>query len=157
MAKKMGTVVACLVAIGVGVYLALPKRQIPKIRAADYYRPWVCEACGHTFRGPSAQGMLACPQCGKKRAVWSVVYTCGKCGAEFEAYRARDYSGTDPGTDEAGEPVVPATYYKRAGGTWTTNRDDLGTITCPKCKNADPATVTEKRFAPGGGGGGGKR
>jgi len=137
LAKKVGTVVVCVALIAVSVYFALPSYRPPKINPDDYRRPWVCEACGHTFMEPPTAGVLPCP----------------KCGAEFEAFRYKDYYGVGPAHDEGGEPMPPLPHYKRPGGEWVTNRDELGDIKCPKCGNADPATLKEKVFAPGSGGG----
>ena len=151
LAKKVGTVVVCVALIAVSVYFALPSYRPAKIDPDDYRRPWVCEACGHTFMEPPTAGVLPCPKCGKKQAVQSIVTACGKCGAEFEAYRFKDYYGAPEATDENGQPVAPIAYFKQVGGDWTTNRTDLGPIKCPKCANADPATLVEKVFAPGSG------
>ena len=148
MAKKIGTVVVCVGLIAVSIYFALPSYRPPKIDPDDYRRPWVCDACGHTFMEPPTAGVLPCPKCGKKQGVQSIVYTCGKCGAEFEAFRYKDYYGVGPAHDEGGEPMPPLPHYKRPGGEWVTNRDELGDIKCPKCGNADPATLKEKVFAP---------
>ena len=145
LAKKVATIVACVVAIVVSVYIALPSHRPPKIDPDDYRRPWVCEACGHTFLEPPTAGVLPCPKCGKKQGVQSIVYTCGKCGAEFEAYRFKDYYGAAEATDENGQPMAPIAYFKKAGGEWTTSLADLGPIKCPKC-----GEITEI-FKAGGG------
>ena len=139
----------CLVIIAVSVYFAHPRHRRPKINPEDYRRPWVCEACGHTFREVPTAGVLPCPKCGKKQAVQSVVYTCGKCGCEFEAYRLKDYYGSDETHDESGRPILPVAYFKKAGGKWATRLAELGPLKCPKCGNSDPATLTQKVFAPG--------
>ena len=147
MGKKIATVAACLIAISAGVYFAWPKSAIPTIDPDDWRRPWVCDACGHTFLEPPGQGTLPCPKCAKKAGVQSIIYTC-KCGHEFEAYRFKDYYSMGGELDENGKPIMPAQYYKKAGGKWTTQIEKLGPIACPKCGNADKATLQEKRFGP---------
>ena len=152
MAKKIGIVVACVALIAVSVYIALPPRRLPKVNPEDYRRPWVCDACGHTFRELPGPGLRPCPKCGELAGVQSIIYTCGKCGAEFEAYRLKDMYGAtaEQGADAMGSDIA---YAKKAGGEWTTVFSILKPIKCPKCGNTDPATLKEKLFGPGLGGG----
>ena len=150
MAKKAAIVALCLLLIAVSAHFALPRRRVPTtIDADDYRRPWVCEACGHTFLEPPTAGVRVCPECGQKKAVHSIIYVCAKCGHEFEACRYKHYYGSDEEFDEDGKPVMPTGYYKDIGGTWTPNRKALRPVKCPECGNADPATLAEKLFVPG--------
>ena len=147
MAKKIGIAAVCIVVTAVSAYFALPPRGRPEINPEDYRRPWVCEACGHEFLEPPTSGMRVCPKCGKKEAVQSYVYVCESCDKEFEAYRFKD----NYGIEEAGPggEVDPMPRFKKPGGKWAKRLADLGPLKCPHCGNDDPATLTEKVFAPG--------
>jgi DNA-directed RNA polymerase subunit RPC12/RpoP len=120
------------------------------VNLADYHRPWVCEACGETFRGLPGPGTRRCPKCGQDKGVQSVLFTCGRCGREFEAYRRLDQYDTGATFGEGGKVVLPLPHFRRAGGEWTTERDTLGPTTCPGCGNAEPATLKEKAGGPAG-------
>ena len=141
----MIVVAACLAVIALCCYATFrPRDGRPRIDPEAYRIQWVCEGCGHTFVEQPAAGVRPCPQCGKTAAVQSRLYVCGKCGAEFEGWRVKDYYGADDATDEQGRPVLPVTYFKRPGGEWTTDATALGPLTCPKCGNADEATLKQK-------------
>ena len=148
LAKKVVTVVVCLVVTAAGVYMAWPKGRIATPNPEDYRRPWVCDACGHTFDEPPGEGMRECPKCGAKKGAQVGVYVCKACGEEFEAYRFADFytDSGDAGPD--GKPLVPATYYKLPGSQWKIGRPDPKAIVCPKCGNRDPAKLEERRFVP---------
>ena len=145
MTRKAVTIVVCLVAIAASLcYTLWPRERRPPLSAERHGRPWVCEACGHTFVHLLAPGTLRCPSCGEHAAVQSVVYACGKCDGEFEAYRLKDYSAAESATDERGKPVLPVVYGKAPGGTWTTNVAQLTPSRCAECGNADAATLRPK-------------
>ena len=148
MARRITTAGVCIVVIAVSLYFVLrPARRRRGVDPADYRRPWVCEACGHAFVELPATGLRRCPECGKQAAVRSVRYTCGKCGHSFEAYRMKDYYGTEANTDESGQAVMPMAYYRKGkAGRWTTDLGQLGRPACPKCGNADPATLREPDY-----------
>jgi DNA-directed RNA polymerase subunit RPC12/RpoP len=148
LARNALIVVACLVLIAASVYFALPRRQFPKIVPEDYRRPYVCDACGHTFLEVPAPGVRTCPKCGKDEGVQSVTYVCGKCGTEFEAYRLKDFYGASVPAGVDPRTVAPLPHFKMAGGEWVTSRAQLGPIKCPKCGNEDAATLKMRIYAP---------
>jgi hypothetical protein len=147
--KNQWTVLACLAVLVVcGWMLFRPDGKPRAEDLDDYRRPWVCEACDHRFLALPGPGRRTCPQCGREEAVQSVIYVCGACGAEFEAYRRVDHydEGAPPGPD--GKVVLPLPHFKRPGGEWTTDRSELDDIACPKCGNTDAATLREKTYGP---------
>jgi DNA-directed RNA polymerase subunit RPC12/RpoP len=138
-------VVACC-----GFLLTRHSDPYASINLADYHRPWVCEACGHTFRELPGPGTRRCPKCGQDKCVQSVVFVCGRCGREFEAYRRLDQYDTGATFGQDGKLVLPLPHFRRAGGEWTTDQAALGPAVCPCCGNGEPATLKEKAFGPGG-------
>ncbi len=147
--KNAVVAAVCLVAIGASVYLlARPTGTRGDVNLADYHRPWVCEACGHTSRALPGPGKRRCPQCGDDKAVQSIVFVCGKCGEEFEAYRRLDNYDTDATPGKGGKLVLPLPHFRKPGGEWTPDRTKLGPIRCPACGSDDAATLTEKTFGP---------
>ena len=147
MAKKAAVAAVSLLVIVLSLYVTFrPSSPRLKLRPPDYRRPWVCERCSHTFLDLPTTGVRACPRCGDRSAVQSVVYVCGQCGGEFEAYRLKDYYGAESGTDERGRPVLPVAYVKTAGGEWTTDAAQLGPLRCPKCGNAAASTLRRKAY-----------
>jgi len=146
--RKIAIAIGCLALTAIGVYLAWPKHRIPTPNPDDYRRPWVCDACGHTWQAPPSQGLLACPKCGEKKGAQAAIFVCKACGKEFEAYRFADFYSLDGEVGPDGKPAVPATYYKKPGGAWTTDRSKIEPIVCPGCGNSDAAKLEEKVFAP---------
>jgi len=146
--RKIATIIGCLTLTAVGIYFAWPKHGVPTVDPDDYRRPWVCDACGHTFQEPPGAGLLPCPECGEKKGAQVAVFVCKGCGKEFEAYRFADFYSVEGGVGPDGKPAVPATYYKKPGGEWTLDRGKLGPIACPGCGNSDAAKLEEKTFGP---------
>lgn len=132
--KKILIAGACAVAVAACVYVLLPGGSRPRPSSDASPIPWVCESCGHTFSAPTAYGRLKCPQCGKRAAVQSVIYVCGNCGAEFEAYRLLDNYGGDE-HDESGKPMLHMPYFKGQNGKWTPYLNEVGPTKCPQCGN----------------------
>ena len=142
-AKNALIVVASLAATALGIYMAIPPKSGFR-RGIEHRRPYVCEACGCRFMELPAEGTLKCPNCGGE-AVRAKFFVCGRCGAEFEAYRFKaHYVPVTPA--DGGEPVVGA-FYKKPDGDWVRSPNALGEIKCPKCGNADKATMSEKPYS----------
>ncbi|MBL7222778.1 MAG: hypothetical protein ISS72_02895 [Candidatus Brocadiae bacterium] len=125
-------VAACVMlsACGSSEKLGPPPKAIPA-------RPWVCEACGHTFRAPHALGVAKCASCNKPAAIRSIEYTCGQCGKHFEAYRFLDCAGMEAPKGPEGKPLKPGAYFKHKGGAWVPDEEMLDGFKCPHCGNAD--------------------
>ena len=145
--KNALVVVACLAVTALGIFMALPRKSGFQ-RGVEHRRPHACEACGCTFMELPTEGAVKCPNCGEE-AVRAKLFVCGKCNAEFEAYRLRVYYvPVEP--PDGGEPLLGA-YFKRPGGRWVRRLEELGEIACPSCGNTDRATMSEKTYSKGSG------
>ena len=142
-AKTALIAVLCLTSVAFAVYMITPPKSGYE-RGVEHRRPHVCEACGCRFMELPAEGTLVCPKCGGQ-AVRAQFLVCGKCGAEFEAYRTKTHYVPVPPTG-SGEPLLGA-YYKRPDGDWVRSLEALGQTRCPKCGNADVGTMTEKQYS----------
>ena len=145
MARKAVIAAACILVTGLCTYMVLrPAGAGRRAITQDDHVPWVCDACGHRFSGPPYPGKRPCPDCGRNEAVRSIVFVCGKCGEEFEAYRLFDNYSTEAGPAQSADTGLPLPHVKRPGGRWTADPAELDLIACPRCRNDDPATLAPK-------------